>query len=105
MEAMIENLDPDARNVVAISVVHKLPGRLRLVYSGSPIGVVMHLGEITWALNRKLHPGRVAMPVLHLLFAFSLVGVVLHVGELIWALAPFVVPDQRRRTALNPAGA
>jgi hypothetical protein len=68
---------------------------LHLVYSASPVGVSLHLGEIAWALNRKLHPGRVALPVLHLIFTFSTVGIVLHVGELIWALAPFVVPNQR----------
>jgi hypothetical protein len=68
---------------------------LHLVYSASPVGVAMHLGEITWALNRKLHAGRVALPVLHLIFSFSTIGIVLHLGELIWALAPFGVPDRR----------
>jgi hypothetical protein len=76
------------------------PGRivmpvLHLLSSASPVGVALHLGEIPWALNRKLHRGRVAILVLHLICSFSTVGIVLHLGELIWALAPFVVPNQR----------
>jgi|GEM_PF-5995416 len=68
---------------------------LHLLYSASPVGVALHLGEIARALNRKLHPCRVALPVLYLICSFSTVGIVLHVGELIWTLAPFAVPNQR----------
>jgi hypothetical protein len=72
---------------------------LHLVYSATPVGVAMHLGELAWALKRRLHPGHVAVPVLHLVFAYSTVGIVIHAGELIWALAPFTRPaaPARRR--------
>ncbi len=68
---------------------------LHLVYSCSPLGTGMHLGEIVWALKRNRPAVRAVIPALHVLCSFGPLGLALHVGELAWALAPFVLRGRR----------
>ncbi len=67
---------------------------LHLVYSCSPLGVAMHLGEIGWAIKCR-HPGRVVLPILHLICSFNPLSLLLHLGELGWALTPFILLPQK----------
>jgi len=79
--------------------IHLAMPMLHLVYSCSPLGVAMHLGEIGWAINCRRPRGTV-VPILHLICSFSPLGLVLHLGELVWALAPFA--SVRRTIGQSP---
>ncbi len=68
---------------------------LHLLYSCSPLGTGMHLGEIVWALKRNRPAVRAVIPALHILCSFEPLGLALHIGELAWALAPFVLRGRR----------
>jgi hypothetical protein len=80
---------PDPARVI-LPVIH-------LVYSCSPVGATLHVGELAWAIGTRAGRVRVAFPVLHLILSCHPLGMVLHMGELAWALTPFLAPDRTQR--------